>query len=315
MATRDARVVLVSGAGRFLGARVAGALAADPTVDRIVGVDTAPPVLGQDERVEYIRADIAHHLIGTVLEQARVSAVVHTGPSDHRTGLGSLLQSCERSRTVTRVVLASSSAVYGAARTDPAVCTESTRPASDLPPGAARNHLATETMARELARRRPDLTITVLRLAPVLGPSGGGRLARYLTLPLVPVALGFDPRVQVVHEADAVAVLAAAARAERSGIVNVAGPGVLTVGQLVRRAGRLPVPVLAPALRLTGLDAGWLTHGRVLDTLALGTRFGYQPRFSTEQAVAAFAAARASRVRLAPALLSAAERAVTGNAG
>jgi UDP-glucose 4-epimerase len=54
--------VLVTGVGRFLAARLAGALAADPSVDRIIGVDTAPP--GRAERAllgrtEFVRATSA----------------------------------------------------------------------------------------------------------------------------------------------------------------------------------------------------------------------------------------------------------------
>ena len=37
------RVVLVTGVSRYLACRLAGRLAADPAIDRIIGVDTVPP--------------------------------------------------------------------------------------------------------------------------------------------------------------------------------------------------------------------------------------------------------------------------------
>ncbi len=36
-------VVLITGVSRFLGARLAAQLAADPSVERIIGIDTVPP--------------------------------------------------------------------------------------------------------------------------------------------------------------------------------------------------------------------------------------------------------------------------------
>ena len=37
------RVVLVTGVSRYLGTRLASCLAADPSIERIIGVDTVPP--------------------------------------------------------------------------------------------------------------------------------------------------------------------------------------------------------------------------------------------------------------------------------
>ena len=36
-------VVLVTGVSRYLGGRLAALLAADPTIERVIGVDTVPP--------------------------------------------------------------------------------------------------------------------------------------------------------------------------------------------------------------------------------------------------------------------------------
>ena len=59
-------VVLVTGVSRQLGGRLAGILAADPSIERVVGVDTVPPprdlaaTLG---RTDFVRADIRNPLI------------------------------------------------------------------------------------------------------------------------------------------------------------------------------------------------------------------------------------------------------------
>ncbi len=79
-----ARVVVVTGVGRYLGARVAARLAADRSIERVIGVDTVPARPELDgARVEFVRADIAHPLIATVLDQAGADTVVHIGHDAH----------------------------------------------------------------------------------------------------------------------------------------------------------------------------------------------------------------------------------------
>ena len=75
-------VVLVTGVSRFLGTHLAARLAANPAVERVIGVDTVPPrdpggdlhapALG---RTEFIRADIRNPLIARVISQAGVDIV------------------------------------------------------------------------------------------------------------------------------------------------------------------------------------------------------------------------------------------------
>ena len=74
------RVVLVTGVSRHLGSRLAGVLAADPSVEHVLGVDTVAPrpelkaALG---RTEFVRADIRNPLIAKVIARAEVDTVVH----------------------------------------------------------------------------------------------------------------------------------------------------------------------------------------------------------------------------------------------
>ena len=71
-------VVLVTGVSRHLGGRLAALLAADPAIERVIGVDTVPPprelTLG---RTEFVRADIRNPLIAKVIATAEVDTVVH----------------------------------------------------------------------------------------------------------------------------------------------------------------------------------------------------------------------------------------------
>lgn len=309
-------VVLVTGVGRYLGARVAARLGDDPAVERVIGVDTIPPLPGPG-RTEFVRADIGHPLIGKVLDQAGVDTLVHVGARAADTA--ALLAASQQSRALRAVVATSSVAGYGGGRRDPAVFTEQTPPSSDLAPGPARTAAAAEAALRSYARRRPDVRVRALRLAPVLGPGIDTWLTRYLDRPVVPSAFGFDPRLQVLHEFDAVEATIAAVRSTRSvdGAINVAGRGVVALSQAVRIAGRVRLPLPGPLLDLSGVapaEAGaLLRYGRVVDTTKLTAGLGYVPRYTTLEAIYNHVGSHVGALRLpglAAAALAGAERMV-----
>ena len=298
-------VVLITGVGRYLGARLAARLSDDPAIERIIGVDTVPPRQGFAAlgRAEFVRADVRHPLIGKVLDQARVDTVLHPGVAqlgvadrEHLLGTVSLLAACGRSRTLSRLVAASTTSVYGASPRDPAVFTEDMGPVTDLRHGPAREAAEIESHLRAFARHAPDISVGVLRLATVAGPTVDNWFTRYLAAPVVATSCGFDPRLQFVHEYDAVEALIQVARGGHRGAVNVAGEGVLTLTQVLRIAGRLRLPVVAPALaaaRVAGRDfRPLLQFGRVVDTTRLTTEVGYVPRYTSAEAIYTFADAR-----------------------
>ena len=66
-------------------------------------------------------------------------------------------------------------------------------------------------------------------------------------MPVVPTALGYDARVQLLHEDDALAVLTRATTGPFVGTVNVGGEGTLLLSQAIRRLGRVEVPLPSPA--------------------------------------------------------------------
>ncbi|MFI0484299.1 NAD-dependent epimerase/dehydratase family protein [Actinomadura sp. 9N215] len=318
--TAAARVVLVTGVSRFLGARVANTLQADPGIERVIGVDTVPPAasLGVSlGRTEFVRVDIRTPGIANLIESAGVDTVVHlnlvTSSSVPRAkvkelnviGTMQLLAACQRSPDTRKLVVRSSAAVYGSSPMDPAVFTELDEPVEGPKSGYAKDAVEVEGYVRGLMRRRSDLTVSVLRFANFLGPGVDSPLTRYLRLPVVPTVLGFDPRLQFVHEDDGVEVLRRMTVEDHPGCFNVAGDGVLLLSQALRRAGRPYVPVPSPSLSVLG-DMGrrfaglsgfspellrWLTYGRVIDTTALANELSWRPKYSSEAAFADFAAA------------------------
>lgn len=308
-------VVLVTGVSRHLGGRFAARLSEDPGIGRIIGVDVLPPPhpIG---RAEFVRADIRGPMLGRIVSQAGVDTVVHMGVISTPTTAGGrltqketnvigtmqLLAACQKAPSVTRLVVKSTSAVYGSSSRDPALFTEDTVPKVLPRSGFGKDSVEVEGYVRGFSRRRPDVEITMVRFANIIGPRIRTAMTDYFSLPVIPVPFGFDARLQFVHEDDATEVMYLATVGPSVGIVNIAGDGVITVLQAAALAGRpvLPIPMagsnlLGAVVRRMGLadlsadQLALLTHGRGLDTTKMRRVLAYQPRFTTLAAFRALA--------------------------
>ena len=326
------RVVLVTGVCRDVGGRFARRIADDPAVDRVVGVDVLPPRsdLG---RVRFVRADIREPVIAKVIAAEDVDTVVHLSviatpasaggraPMKEINVIGTmqLLAACQKAPGVRRLVVKSSAQVYGSSAKDPAMFTEDMGPRRSPRSGFGRDSVEVEAYVRGFARRRPDVTVTQLRCANLIGPTIDTALTRYFSLPVIPTVLGYDPRLQFCHEYDALAALHHATLHGVDGTFNVAGDGILMLSQAVRRLGRpsLPLPPLAfaaagavlPTVRRADLSAdqlSLLTYGRGIDTTRARTVLGFEPTYTTAKAFADFAG-RSGPGPLAPERVRAAE--------
>jgi UDP-glucose 4-epimerase len=331
------RVVLVTGVSRYLGARVARVLQADPDVERVIGVDVVPPPedLGG---TDFVRADIRNPVIAKVISSAEVDTVVHLAVVASPLGAGGrssmkeinvigtmqLLAACQKSPSVQRLVVRSSAAVYGASPRDPALFSEDMEPRGLPRSGYAKDVFEVEGYVRGFGRRRPDVDVTLLRFANFLGPTVDNPFTRYFTMPVVPTVLGYDPRLQFLHEDDGREVLRRVVVEHHPGTFNVAGDGVLLLSQAARRAGRPTLPIPAPTttvvgqmIRRAGLvdvspeQLGVLMHGRAVDTTRLKRELGCVPAHTTAQAFDAFLAARGTGP-VTPARAAEAERRLAG---
>jgi len=312
------RVVLVTGVARHLGGRLALMLQDDPAVDRVVGVDVVPPTADLG-RTEFVRADIRNPVISKVIASAAVDTVVHMSvlaqpaKAGGRTvmkevnviGTMQLLAACQKARSVTKLVLKSSTTVYGASPKDPALFTEDMEPISLPRSGFAKDSVEVEGYVRGFARRRPDAKVTVLRFANFLGPGMSTPMSAYFELPVVPTVLGFDPRLQFCHEDDGLEALRLATVEEHPGTYNVAGDGVVLLSQAVRRAGkpmlRLPAPLVsavgglvrrAKLVDFSPEQLRFLTYGRGVDSTRMRAQLGFSPAFTTVGTFDDFARAR-----------------------
>ncbi|MEO5853219.1 MAG: NAD-dependent epimerase/dehydratase family protein [Nocardioides sp.] len=304
------RVVLVTGVSRDIARRFARAVAEHPEVDRVVGVDVVPP-RGDIGGVSFHRADIRNPVIAKVIAMQDVDTVVHMsviatpGSAGGRNtmkefnviGTMQLLAAAQKAPGLRNLVVKSTTTVYGASPRDPAMFTEDMSPQRLPRSGYAKDVNEIEGYVRGFARRRPDVRVTMLRAANVIGPHVASPITSYFRLPVIPTVLGFDPRLQFLHERDLVSALTHSVVTDVGGTFNVAGDGVLLLSQALRRLRRPSVPM--PAAAVGGIGSvlrraraadfspeqlGFLTYGRGVDTTRMRTELGFEPAFTTASA-------------------------------
>lgn len=308
--------VLITGVGRFWGANLARQLERDHGLDFVLGVDTRE-ALGEFGRTEIVKGDIRNPAIGRLLNVTRVDTVVHTqvfgadrpGESARALhdmnviGTMNLLAACATSPFVRKVVIRSSTAIYGASPSDPAFFTEDMEARAPLRDTYSRDIAEVEAYARDFAERAPHAGVTILRFANSIGEHVDTAFTRYLASQIVPTHAGYNPRLQFIQDSDAIEALAHAVRSWRPGTYNVAGPGTITLAKFLRMAGRINLPLIPPALgpvlhlleRAGVLYAQsrydrTLKFGRGVSTQRMIDDFGFVPEYTTREAAEQFAA-------------------------
>jgi UDP-glucose 4-epimerase len=321
------RRVLITGVGSHVGSALASQLERDPGFEAIFGLDTRKPPVTL-ERTELIEADIRSPTIARLIPQAGVDTVVHNqivrrpGPGMSPRAMhdinvmGSLqlLAACEKAESIRAIVIRGSAGIYGAEPHAPQFFDEEMTRLFPLRTRFQRDVAEIENYFQTYSRRHPAVVCTMLRYQPAIGPSLDTQITRYLSLPLVPTYLGFDPRLQLVHEDDALDALVAAVRRPVRGAVNVAGEGTIGLTRMLRMAGKPTLPMASPlfgpavsAARRLGLPEfsddfrRLLRYGRGVEISRLKTAVGFEPRYSTVTAVRDYVAKHGGR-RLVPPL-------------
>lgn len=323
----EGRRIAVIGARSFLGRNLLALLSGDAKIDALLAIDDEPGAAGE-AGVRSIELDLttpgAEVKLAQVLADERVDTVVHVAFLDvpshtaafahelESVGTMRLVRALRRSH-VKKLILGSHTWLYGANSENPNFLRE------DAPLGASRSEpwfadkIEAESEVQRFAEAQPEVTVTVLRNAPILGPTIDNLVARYLGRALVPSLLGYDPLIQLVHEVDAVGALKWAVFRNVPGAYNIVGDGVLPLSTVIKLAGRTRAPLPGPFARrasaalwlaqLGDAPAGFLRYLRYL-CVADGHKArgaGHRPTFSTREAILDFVGAQRLRdVNLLP---------------
>ena len=254
--------LLITGMGGELGTRVAQLLEVDRDISEIVGLDVDPP-RRRLRRAEFHRINPRDRTRSVAFVRAfDPDVVVHLGIYEPNAPLVAA-SAAERTRaarcrcwarraSVRRCVRSScvrASRCMAVAADAPTVPDESVARDPTSPFGAS---LAEVEDIAAAAGHASDVPVTMLRMAPVVGPHVPSPLGRYLRMgPVVPISVFVDPTFSLLHQEDAVAAVIAAVKVTTyDGPLNIVGSGAVTAFQAVRLGGRIPLPILGPELRL-----------------------------------------------------------------
>ena len=142
-----------------------------------------------------------------------------------------------------RVVLVSSTLVYGAHRENPNFLDENAELRGHRDSRFVNDKVRAERQVQRFAKEHPEVEACVLRFAPILGPSVSNMYTRFFSRPVAPVMMGHDPLMQFVHEQDAAWALQKAVDSHATGAFNIIGKGVLPYTTVLALLGRVPVPM------------------------------------------------------------------------
>jgi UDP-glucose 4-epimerase len=308
-----ARRVLITGVSGPLGARLATRLAADPGVEHVVGIDTRPPPAPLADRIAFVEADLRRGELASILRVAAPHVVIHHDitqfPEPGRSrrhlhdlnviGTLQLLAGCGDLPGLRQIVVRSSGAIYGSAPDAPAFFTEDLARSATLRTRFQRDIAELERLVEAFARRHPAIVCTVLRLQPVIGTSLDTPIMSLFRAPVVPTFLGFDPRLQLLLDEDALGAVVAAVNVPVRGPVNVAADGTVSLARMLRRLGKRALPIAAPvyaptvrALARAGVVppidddvVGYLRFGRGVDTTRMRAELRFVPTHTTVEAI------------------------------
>jgi UDP-glucose 4-epimerase len=309
----------VTGATSFIGTNLIGMLEEEPLVQKVVCLDTqAPRTAASKSRVydhdltgpgseERLTEILAAENVDTVVHLAFLDSPTHSTAWAHElesVGTMHLINACRRTR-VNKIVMWSQTLLYGAHPTNPNFLSEKHPLRSRRSEPFFVDKVEAENEVTRFGKPGQGRTATILRTAPILGPTVDNILTRYLRRRYVPTVLGFDPLWQFVHEADAVSAFKQAIVRDAPGIFNIVGDGVLPLSTIIKLAGRTPLP-LPRSLAGTLTGALWFAQAAeapptffdylqylcVADGALARKQLGFVPAFTSREALIDYASAQ-----------------------
>jgi UDP-glucose 4-epimerase len=311
--------IVVIGIHTILGELLIDRLEKNPEVAEYYAVDLHPPRSKKWKKMHFIKLDLvdpgADGRLAKKLEEINASLVAHTALKNNPSlnwaaaheleviGTLNIVSACKAAK-IRKLVFCSTTAVYGASPKNPNYIDE-THPLDPHPDAHfIRDKVEAEKQIAHLYKAAPEILVTVLRFALIVGPKSKNYFTELFRRPIVPTLLGYDPLMQFVHEKDAGNALEEAVLRDHAGIFNIAGSGVIPLSYALREAGKFSLPV-APFLAYPLVQVLWNLQlvsvpGRLLDYfrylwVADGEKakrkMNFVPKYSSKEAFLDFAKA------------------------
>lgn len=305
--------VLVTGAAGGLALLVAEKL--KDSYD-VVGLDPRPLPPGVVFPGSFLSFDYRHRSVTELFRENSFEAMIHLGRVPvaaklHRTarfnlnvlGTRHLLDQCLNHK-VSRIVIGSTFHVYGAhphnhlyiSEDDPLLASQTFPEIVDS--------VEMDNISVAFSLKNPSIHTTILRPVNIIGSRVHNQISRFLKSPYCPLLLGYDPLQQYLYEDDAAAAILLSLKAERSGIYNVSGEGVIPYSRAVELAGGKAVWIpeilsgaAVRAMKLFDFDfpnylIEFFKYPVVVSDRSFRRDFGFQPKTTTRKALESLASTK-----------------------
>lgn len=241
------RYVVTGGAGHLGGALVEALLAREET-EGVTVADLQRPA-EPIHRAGYEFVDVRDgQRMSYLLERDRPDAVVHLAYAHDQSGGRQAMYETNIVGTNGVLAAAAAAGTPHVIAMSSAACYEATESGAPVGEGAAlrsdieselvRDRATVDRLCQLWAARQPDRTMTVVRPCALLTSAPADRVAALFTQPPYAASLGrADAAVQFLHEDDLVDALATIASGRHGGVFNLAGEGVVELGECARLVG------------------------------------------------------------------------------
>jgi len=298
------KTIAITGINSYFASTLLPRLTADPTIDKIIGIDFHP-WKGGFNKVHFFKTDIRSDAIVDILKN--VDTVYHFAfiVSEIRdkgeavdiniNGSRNIFEACIRNQ-VKKVIYASSATVYGANADNPIGIKEDHPLSMNKDSYYNSSKIKVEEFVIDFFRQYPNIVLTVLRTALLIGPNIDNMFSKLYSLPVIALAMGTTYQ-HYIHESDLGEALYLTYKKDLPGIYNLGADDAIPARWAWKKAGVHVIPLPSTMLKWVaniGYQLGVFPASSGWASLSEYTVFpssekfkkasGWQPQYSSEDA-------------------------------
>jgi len=299
------KTIAITGINSYFASTLLPRLQADSSIDKIIGID-CQPWKGGYNKVQFFKTDIRSDSIYNILQG--VDTVFHFAfiVSEIRdkneavdiniNGSRNIFEACVRNK-VKKVIYTSSATVYGVNADNPIGIKEDHPLSMNKDSYYNTSKVEVEEFVLDYFSQHPDIILTVLRTALLIGPNMDNMFSKLYSLPVIALAMGRTPYQHYIHETDLGEALYLSYTKDLPGIYNVGADDAIPARLVWKRAGVRVIPLPSSMLKWVAnigyklgffpASSGWASLSEYtifLSSEKFKKASGWQPRYSSEDA-------------------------------